>query len=640
MENVRHIPHPSPDTDDDGRDTEAAIKRMVPSDVASERAVLKECMHQGATAYASAAQVLQGRADFYHPANQVIWDQLGHQVRNQQPTDPIALRAELEKTGLLRQAGGAPYLFEIASTHTGGTASYYAGFVREKAELREQSDLAFRITTELGRGASPEDIEHLIEDHHQAARMRATASTGAGPAALMGSLLDWDQLFETDFGSVELLPGRLMAPGQQIALVGDGKAGKSLFSLEWAWRMATGRRFLDSPPQAPVPVLYVDAENGHEQIQSRLISFGATPETMGLLRYASFPPMRPLDTPQGGADLIALARAVGAQVVFIDTISRFISGEENSADPWLSLYRSTLMPLKAAGIASIRLDHFGKDATRGARGNSAKTQDVDHVWELSAQGGGIVTLKRTHTRTGVGEDGFTILRQARKRGDHWEAGGTRHVLVTHEHRAELIPGSPEHIAAQLDRAGVPATYGRERLRAECATRGIAVRTELLADVARLRKQRAAAPDQDRGQVGDRSDLGFSQAHPLPLDHHDPQTNPEPGQNRAEQGAKPVPEPVPTPDPPGQQKPVLIMGTGQEETPGQTCTGQVQDSGDSAATRPVPCPPPLRGGQGTGQPGQADPPQPPCTRCGKPVPTDWAARGYDTHVMCDPADLPA
>jgi hypothetical protein len=39
--------------------------------------------------------------------------------------------------------------------------------------------------------------------------------------------------------------------------------------------------------------------------------------------------------------------------------------------------------MKQAGIALIRLDHSGKDETKGQRGGSAKSGDVDAVWRLS-----------------------------------------------------------------------------------------------------------------------------------------------------------------------------------------------------------------------------------------------------------------
>src|SRR5207244_4380203 len=119
--------------------------------------------------------------------------------------------------------------------------------------------------------------------------------------------------------------------------------------------------FLGDASQPPVRILYLDAENGQEQVQERFLSFGAGPRAMGELRYASFPPIRPLDTAGGGADLLALVKATGVELVVIDTVSRFISGPENDADTWLGFYRHTLLPLKRDRIGSVRLDHFGKD---------------------------------------------------------------------------------------------------------------------------------------------------------------------------------------------------------------------------------------------------------------------------------------
>ena len=56
----------------------------------------------------------------------------------------------------------------------------------------------------------------------------------------------------------------------------------------------------------------------------------------------------------------------------IDTTSRVIAGEEDRADTFLALYRHTMRPLKAAGVAVIRFDHAGKDLAKGERGSSAK----------------------------------------------------------------------------------------------------------------------------------------------------------------------------------------------------------------------------------------------------------------------------
>ncbi|MFF4479492.1 AAA family ATPase [Streptomyces sp. NPDC001520] len=397
---------------------------------------------------------------------------------------------------------------------------------------------------------------------------------------------------------MQLLPGRIMAPGQQITVVGDGKAGKSLFVQEWAWRMATGQGFLDDKPQPPVSVLYLDAENGQEAVQERFLSFGAGDGRMGMLSYASFPPVRPLDTAGGGADVLALAAAVEAQIVVIDTVSRFIAGPENDADTWLSLYRHTLMPLKRAGLASIRLDHLGKDGERGARGSSAKTQDVDHVWTLTSQGGGSLMLKRTHTRTGIGPDSFALLRQARRDGDHWAPGGTRHVLAAPDPDGfnsgsglAAIPGTVEYIVAALDRAGLPNDAGNPTAIKKLAELEIPARKEKIADAVRVRK--------NRGNSG-------SPAPSPDLPPHLP--------------AEPSPNPGESPD----------------KTAGQTFPGNPgEPRGTTPAAPPFPRPPSQEGEGGAGHPRGASENRPLCDVCERPMNSDWAARGYTTHLGCDP-----
>lgn len=290
------------------------------------------------------------------------------------------------------------------------------------------SDDVFVLGAIPGKGDAPESGGAANDEGED-------EKEGDGPAGLMdmvrASIVNWGDLLNEDFTAVEWLAGKLLAKGQQVALVGDGKAGKSVFSQEWAWRMSAGLPFLDDEARDPIRVLYLDGENGRNDLQARFISFGVELGNLPNLVYASFPPIPPLDTAVGGAVLMALAQEVEAEVVWIDTVSRFISGAENDADTWLSLYRHTLMKLKNAGIASIRLDHFGKDKDRGARGNSAKTQDVDHVWELAVidEQDSLLALKRTHTRTGIGEGFLRLHRQGERVDDQWVAGGTRHVLA-------------------------------------------------------------------------------------------------------------------------------------------------------------------------------------------------------------------
>jgi hypothetical protein len=254
--------------------------------------------------------------------------------------------------------------------------------------------------------------------------------------------IDWDDLFSSQHDTADHLPGQLLERGQQASLVGDGKSGKSLFMAEWCIKVVTGQPFLTSNTCEPLVIMYLDAENSQRDLIMRIRSFGATPDQLrGTLIYLSFPPFKPLDSDDGARQVMALVGKYEPNVVILDTVSRFIKGKENDSDTWLSLYRVLHRRFKALNIACIRLDHFGKDAEKGGRGSSAKSQDIDHVWELSVTGEetkplGTATemttymdLRRTHTRTGLGPDYMRISRRGVKTDDEWLPGETRHTIA-------------------------------------------------------------------------------------------------------------------------------------------------------------------------------------------------------------------
>lgn len=293
----------------------------------------------------------------------------------------------------------------------------------------------------------------------------------AQPEPSKTPFIDWASFLNVDHGSVEFLPGKLLTKGAQGALVGDGKVGKSLLAFDWAWHCATGRAFLGDKPHEPLRVLYVDKENSWIDIQTRAHSLGCTAEELANVRYLSFPGMPPLDTEQGGDRLVEYARLADANVVILDTVSRMISGKENESDTWLNLYNHTLVRLKSCEISSLRLDHFGKDDAKGARGSSAKTQDVDVVWELSVDGTvkpGHTPLKlfRTHTRAGIGPDAIELVRTGSMTTDEegneaWAPGGTGHTVRDREVNEWQVPRA---LARKADELGVPPLAGREAIK--------------------------------------------------------------------------------------------------------------------------------------------------------------------------------
>lgn len=291
--------------------------------------------------------------------------------------------------------------------------------------------------------------------------------------------IDWDELW-TRPDNDEWLLEPLIAPGRQTVIYSPAKVGKSLLALQIAVAIANGRPTL-GVPTAATPVLYIDFENDPvHDLRSRLVEMGLGPADLGNLTYLSYPTIHPMDTPAGAAHMERILDHYSPGLVVIDTISRAVQGEENSNDTWTALYRLTGLVLKRKGISLLRLDHSGKDETKGQRGGSAKTGDVDAVWRMHE----VVRdeayrldceLKRMHV------DQTTIdLRRTFDPLGH---------QVTTEHAGQA---KERAILKLLDDAGLPLDVGRPTASDLVRAAGIRVRNATLASI--LKKRQGALGD--------------------------------------------------------------------------------------------------------------------------------------------------
>ena len=208
---------------------------------------------------------------------------------------------------------------------------------------------------------------------------------------LVDQLLDWRTFWETDHNTENWLVEPVIAEARAHAIYAPGGTGKSLFALTLALAACRDQKH----------VLYLDYEMTPADLADRLGEMGVDEENTELeyLHYALLPTLPACDTPEGGIAVNRLAELVDAQLVIIDTFSRAVAGDENEADTIRAFYRMTAQALKAAGRASVRLDHQGKDPDKGQRGSSAKNDDVDVVWALRRHDDGI-TLAAKKRRMG------------------------------------------------------------------------------------------------------------------------------------------------------------------------------------------------------------------------------------------------
>src|SRR5262245_19771490 len=199
--------------------------------------------------------------------------------------------------------------------------------------------------------------------------------------------IDWPEFWADDGPDDEWLYEPVFAQGRGHAVYASHKQGKSLFVLWCAAQIATTRQDVD--------VIYLDYEMTRNDIRERLEDMGYGPGSdLTRLYYALLPSLPPLDTLEGMNALMELVRNVERPeahlFIVIDTTARAAQGDENSADTYRNFYRWTGTALKRHGITWVRLDHAGKDPTKGQRGSSSKGDDVDVVWRLQQADNGIV----------------------------------------------------------------------------------------------------------------------------------------------------------------------------------------------------------------------------------------------------------
>jgi hypothetical protein len=265
--------------------------------------------------------------------------------------------------------------------------------------------------------------------------------------------------------------------------------------LEIAAALSTGKKVLGHDPGKRVRILYVDFENDPRgDVRTRLQDMGYEPGDLDYLDYLSFPSLPYLDSESGASALLAAVEAYLPELVVIDTISRAVQGEENDNNTWLNLYRYTGLALKQAKVAMIRLDHTGKDETKGQRGGSAKSGDVDAIWKLTT------VVKDERFQLVCTEARFTI--------DAKELTLLRHDYPLHHSLQDSAPVDDReakilHVMDLANRDNRPVE-GRDKLIAWAVGRGLQYRKDIYEEVVKRRKNSAGLafdPDATRPNAG-------------------------------------------------------------------------------------------------------------------------------------------
>ncbi len=148
----------------------------------------------------------------------------------------------------------------------------------------------------------------------------------------------------------------LLGPRDLALIIGQPGAGKSLFGPYLAHAVASGRRAFGRKVRA-CPVLYIAAEAGAD-VEGRLAALReAYGRADGLHLIAEPVNLRDLGGPDHAGQREA-ARAVGAGVIFVDTLAAAFPGlEENEAGPMGGAVRSLTGLGEATDAAVVAVHH-------------------------------------------------------------------------------------------------------------------------------------------------------------------------------------------------------------------------------------------------------------------------------------------
>ena len=426
---------------------------------------------------AACVRVVEGcrRGDFFSPDMQRVFAAMAEMHGAGRPVDGVTL-ATAVCTGLApedaaRLSDLIAHLAELNVTAANAVEYVRAvvGYAGKRRAYAAAEAMQAAILSNNGNVSDlPGRLEVIMAEAVQEMRGRCADARASG-----GAFIDWSTFWDRDHNEAEWVYPDVLARGRGHAIYAAHKMRKSLTMLYIAAELATG--------SDPVVVVYLDYEMTEADVRDRLEDMGhGVDSDLSRLRYALLPTLPPLDTAAGAEALTGLVDAVQKEwpehhlVVIVDTISRAVCGEENSADTFRDFYNHTGIQLKRRGITWARLDHGGKDPDKGQRGSSGKGDDVDVVWKLTNTENG-VCLHRDFSRMPWVPEKVTF--------------GLTEGPLTYKRLADDWPAGTGECANLLDRLGVPLETSTRAASAALKTVDEGRRRQVVIAAIRWRRER-------------------------------------------------------------------------------------------------------------------------------------------------------
>ncbi len=135
--------------------------KVPPNDLVAEKSVLGAILIDPSAIHIVAEYLKQ--ADFYMPEHQQIYGSMLSLFEKQKPVDVITLKSQMQEDGVLKKAGGTPYLSELINTvPTSAYVEHYAHIIKAHRTKRRLIELSSRMVEKAfdERG----DVKKLIDE--------------------------------------------------------------------------------------------------------------------------------------------------------------------------------------------------------------------------------------------------------------------------------------------------------------------------------------------------------------------------------------------------------------------------------------------------------------------------------------------
>lgn len=197
-------------------------------------------------------------------------------------------------------------------------------------------------------------------------------------------------LLHADFPEPTWVVPHILPEGLTM-LGGRAKLGKSWLALQLAQAVAVGGRFFDYPIE-PRRVLFLALEDGKRRLKQRMKA-QEWPDCDGAFFLTTCKP----------PDLEKWLDHTGAEVLIVDTFSRFFSLDQSDVQPVTEALGGLQTMAHERNLAAVVLDHHrkggGGDAIGDLLGSTGKGAVADTVWGLYRDRG-----KRDATLSVTGRD--------------------------------------------------------------------------------------------------------------------------------------------------------------------------------------------------------------------------------------------